>query len=136
MYKNMSPWYSANNVKTITLLCSSAMNNDTPMAVDILFVYDDIVGAQLLTQTAKQWFAAKAEYQLKYGADIDAVSMELVPSLSYENVSLPVNARLAVKVILFADYMMTSGQYPLDLSNWQNPVVTFGQKEIQYSEAK
>ncbi len=134
MYKQLSPWYRANQVQAITLLCSDTMNDDTPMAVDVLFVYNDILANQLLGQTASQWFAAKAQYRLKYGTDMDIVAMELVPNLSYVKVQLPAKARLAVKVILFANYMTPSGQYPVDLSTFQAPTVSLEQKEVLFSE--
>lgn len=85
-----------------------AANEDTPIAVDLVVVYDAKLVDELLKMPAAEWFRKKEQYAADHPA-VAVTSWEWVPGQSVEpfKVSYRSGAR---SVVIFADYQ-TEGEH-------------------------
>jgi type VI secretion system protein len=77
-------------------------NDDSPIAVDLLLVYDAKLVDELLKMPAAEWFAKKEQYVADHPA-IVVQSWEWVPGQSVEPFKVAYRSG-ARSVVLFADY--------------------------------
>lgn len=84
-------------------------NEDSPVAVDLIFVYDKKLLDTLLKTPATEWFAKREQFVKDYGNALAVEKWEWVPGQQIErlNVSYRPGAR---RVVLFADYL-TEGDH-------------------------
>ncbi len=100
--------------KDITLVAAADVNQNSPLALDLVFVNDSSALEKLLTMPAAKWFASKDELLKTYPNALTIKSWELVPQqvlhLSEEALGSP---RVA-GMVLFADYL-TPGDHRAQL---------------------
>lgn len=127
-------------VKSIEFVGAENMNHNTAVAVDVVFIFEEKLVDELPEITARSWFTQRQAYMAAYPGLLAVASYELVPRFrmtiepeALRTVSgLP--TRKAKAVILFADYLVESKAYTLDINHFKNPVVTLGQTTISVSE--
>lgn len=78
-------------------------NEDAPLAVDLVVVYDAKLADELLKLPAADWFAKKKQLLRDYPSALDARSWEWVPGQEVAPLSIDYHLG-AKKVLLFADY--------------------------------
>lgn len=78
-------------------------NEDSPVAVDVVVVYDRKLLDDLLKLPASEWFAAKKQFIADHGRKIDVQGWEWVPGQKVESISLDYRPG-AKEVVVFADY--------------------------------
>lgn len=90
---------------SVRLDADSGINQDSPVAVEMIVVYDKDLLEALLAKTARQWFETREQVLKDHPGDKDFVSMswEVVPgqSLPPKELSFGTGARGG---IVFADY--------------------------------
>lgn len=103
--------------KAITMAAAADVNQNSPLALDLVFVRDSATLEKLLTLPARKWFASKDELIKTYPNGMTVRSWELVPQqvlhLSKEALASP----RVVGVVLFADYLSPGdhrAQLPLE----------------------
>lgn len=84
-------------------------NEDSPVAVDMVFVYDKKLLDTLLKTPASDWFAKRDQFVKDYGNSLAVEQWEWVPGQQVERISVPYRAG-AQRVVLFADYV-TDGDH-------------------------
>jgi hypothetical protein len=93
------------------------VNERSPVAVDLLVVYDAKLVEELLKVPSTGWFAGREQYLKDHAKAISVQSWEWVPGQPVEPVTIEyrIGAR---KVILFADYR-TAGEHRLAIEPQQ-----------------
>jgi type VI secretion system protein len=84
-------------------------NQDSPVAVDMIFVYDKKLLETLLKTPASDWFAKREQFVKDYGNSLAVEKWEWVPGQLVERISVPYRSG-AQRVVLFADYV-TDGDH-------------------------
>jgi type VI secretion system protein len=85
------------------------VNEDSPVAVDLLVIYDQKLADSLLKLPSTEWFSKRAQYVKDYPKELALQSWEWVPGQSVDPVTIAYHLG-ARKVILFADYR-TDGEH-------------------------
>jgi type VI secretion system protein len=78
-------------------------NEDSPVAVDLVVVYDKKLVDELLKMAASQWFTSKAQFMADHDRQIAVQGWEWVPGQKVDPLTIDYRAG-AKTVILFADY--------------------------------
>lgn len=100
----LSQMLGAPPLTAISLYATPTVNKGYPVAVDVIFVYDEAAWDALPKLRASEWFAARADMKLLYGKQLDVLSWELVPGQRVQKVELPERLRAALGTLIFADY--------------------------------
>lgn len=90
-------------IDRVALTAEPAVNNDSPVAVDLVILYDTALLPQVGTLPARDWFARREQFMRDFPLDLQVVSWEIVPgqSLPAQPVGRRGNARAG---FIFADY--------------------------------
>ena len=88
---------------------ASDANEDSPVAVDLVFVYDKKLLDTLLKTPSNEWFAKRDQFVKDYGNSLAVENWEWVPGQQVERISVPYRPG-ARRVVLFADYV-TEGDH-------------------------
>lgn len=92
------------NTQVIEIQVAKNVNNDSPVAVDAVLVYNNVLYDELLKTSAKSWFAKVEQYRLDYPRGFDVWRWELVPGQQVQPQLLPDTVNQAIGMIVFADY--------------------------------
>ena len=84
-------------------------NEDTPIALDLLLVYDPKVLDDLLKMPATAWFAKKQQFLKDHERDVAVTGWEWAPGQVVAPLSIAYKPGVR-KVVLFADYV-TEGDH-------------------------
>jgi type VI secretion system protein len=108
-------------------------NDEAPIAVDLLFLYDDKLVADLLKMPASEWFQKREQYQKDHPAVI-VQSWEWVPG---QDVKLePIKYRAGAKnVVLFADYH-TEGEHRAVVGPPKPFTIILGERDLSVKVAE
>ncbi|SOE91659.1 type VI secretion system protein [Burkholderia sp. D7] len=88
----------------VTFVASDDMNNNSPLAVDVVLVSDDAMLARLAELPASKWFAGRADLLSTFPKSLRYRGWELVPG---QRVDLPDDAFTGPRVVaafVFANY--------------------------------
>ena len=78
-------------------------NEDSPVAVDVVVVYDRKLLDELLKLPASQWFAVKSQFIADHDRKIAVQGWEWVPGQKVDPISIEYRAG-AKEVVVYADY--------------------------------
>ncbi len=111
--------------RSVTVVASSDANQDSPVAVDLVFVRDPALLAVLHTTPAGKWFATRTDVQRAFPEGVGVVSLEVVPGQTLRLADPARIHQLALEVLAYAAYpppgeprlrlQPTSGNYLLQL---------------------
>lgn len=88
----------------LTLSASDEANNDSPVAVDVVFVTDKTLLARIAELPASKWFAARADLAATFPDSIRYQSWELVPGQRLVVPGDKLRGPRVAGVFVFADY--------------------------------
>jgi len=140
--KAVLPSPKNNELKTISLITTSNVNQSTAVAVDVVFVFEQTLAEQLIKYTPRNWFKEKEQYQRQYVDKLVVFNHEMVPvsqeilRLKDERKRFNVSHKKAVRVIIFANYLKDSTYYTIDITSHQHPVITLDQIKLTIAEYK
>ena len=86
----------------------SIANDEYPLAMTMVYVYDDDLLTKLLALSAKQWYDTEAQLREQEGSKLDAYQWEWIPGQD-TTVSVPLGAS-AAGAIIFVNYF-NDGQH-------------------------
>lgn len=90
---------------TLTVVeISPEMNDNLPVAVDLIVVYTNAVGKDLLTKQASAWFAGREQYLRDHQGELRLFSWEWIPGQKVPGPQAFEYRTGALAAILFASY--------------------------------
>ena len=125
-----------NSLKKITIQCAVDCNQNSPVQVDILFIKNEDIAQVLVGFNSTTWFTEKQLFMSQYRHQISDVNLEIVPVSIIEEVLLPEDSGLAVRVLLFARYVNVEGQNVADISNYDELEIRFEKVSYTLSELR
>jgi type VI secretion system protein len=132
----MEPKPAAPDWKSLVITATVDANQNSPIAVDVVFVKDKAMVAALLATSSSKWFATRADLLRSFGESLEVSSFELMPSQSIRLDAKALSGNLALATLVFADYP-TPGEHRERLQ-MATPgyVVQLGAKGFQAAEVK
>ncbi len=127
-------WQKNNNLESFRVFCSRDANNDTPVALDLVFVYNDLLTGELMKMDAGAWFKSKPDLSLKFRNSFKVLSYEVVPFSETDTTHMPSKHRHAVSIILFAKYHTKAGSKPADITTYVNPIIKLNKDSFSIVE--
>ena len=100
------------------------VNQDNPIQVEMLLVYDEALLKQILQLPAKEWFEKRDEIRKNYpdGAGYDSWKWEWIPNQAVGIQQVPLRVS-AIATIVFANYYVP-GPHRIRVSPHENITVT------------
>ena len=107
----------------VTVNISDKVNQNAPIATDLLLVYNEKLCEDLLKMSAKDWFRQKEQIKRDYieGVGLDCWSWEWVPGQKIPIQKLPLKSN-AKAGIVFADYL-SPGAHRIRFSPFEDIVI-------------
>lgn len=136
------PQYSDNRVQRVHIVAAPNVNHSTPVAVDIVYVFEESLLAELSTYTARKWFEEKWQLQRLYPSGFTVFDYELVPtahatlSPHKEKKKFPKAHEKALKVLAYANYLIESNKYTLDISPYKRPTINLGEEKMRLADRR
>lgn len=132
----MEPKPAAPDWKSLIITANNDANQNSPIAVDVVYVKDKSMVTALLATSANKWFATRADLLRSFGESVDVSSFELMPSQLIRLDAKALSGNLALAAIVFADYP-TPGEHRERLQ-MASPgfVIQLGAKGFQATEVK
>ncbi|HEX3635322.1 MAG TPA: hypothetical protein VHV99_07515 [Paraburkholderia sp.] len=88
----------------VTLVADDDVNNNSPVAVDVVFVTDDAMLARIAELPASKWFASRADLANTFPKSLQYKSWELVPGQRIEVSGDSFGRPRVEAAFLFANY--------------------------------
>ncbi len=115
---------------SLTLDVAERANDDTPIAVDFVVVFDSDLLKLLSEIPSKQWFAERDQYRRDYRQLFSIWSLELVPGQFRDVRDFPFAGDKAAGLLVFAGYN-TPGVHRLRLSESGRVWLRFDSREMR-----
>lgn len=115
---------------SLTLDVAERANDDTPIAVDFVVVFDADLLKLLSEIPSKQWFAERDQYRRDYRQLFSVWSLELVPGQFRDVRDFPFAGDKAAGLLVFAGYN-TPGAHRLRLSESGRVWLRFDSREMR-----
>lgn len=90
--------------KSLVVTASPDANQNSPVALDLVFVRDAALVEQLQAMPAARWFATRADTQRSFPEGVGVISLEVVPSQSLRLEAKAFADQPALAVFAFANY--------------------------------
>jgi type VI secretion system protein len=115
---------------------SPHLNGDAPVAVEVVFAYDKAVYAQLLTMSAKTWFASRDQFLRDHAngkREIESQMWQWVPGQVVP--AMPLEYHVGARGgIIFAGYA-SSGDHRQTFDPQQNVRLELGDHELSVAQS-
>ncbi len=104
------------------------VNQNNPVALDLVIVYDKKLLDQLLGMSSKKWFEKREQIKRDYleGVGLDSWGWEWVPGQNVPIQELPLKSA-AKGALVFADYS-TPGEHRIRIEQFESINVSLGEK--------
>lgn len=132
--RSWSHVFDSNELDNIVVEANVDSNLNNPVALDIVFVYDEKLKTTFAPLNGPQWFDKKAGLVFRYKADIDVVNLEVVPLTATKSITLPDRHNDAIRVLMFANYIDQKGQYVADLTVFKQVTITLKRDQYELNE--
>ena len=104
-------------------------NQDSPIALDIVYVYDPQLVAQLTQMTAHDWFQKRDQVRQAFPTGFDLASYEVVPGQKGPIEQVPPKASQAIAAFVFANYA-TDGTHRARVDGLERFFIALGDKDF------
>lgn len=109
-------------------------NEDSPLAVELIVVYENKIVDKLMEKKARDWFAGREQFLRDYADDVDSWKWEWIPGQEVRPIELTYGVG-AKRVILFADYL-TPGEHRATIDPQRPFRLILGQSELELEELR
>jgi len=113
------------STETIRIEVSPDLNEDNPLAVDLVYVFDEKLVTRLAETSARQWFQSRDQFQRDFPEGFTVRQWELVPGALLIVETVPAEAQEALASFVFADYL-APGDHRARLDRYRNPLLQLG----------
>lgn len=121
------------DLDALRVIALAGANRDHATRLDVVFVYDAAVAAQL-PKTGPEWFRQKTALLAAYADKLRVTAQELPPLSEADPVPLPPRHDKALAVLAYADYLAPDGQPVIQLTPLRRPLLQLGPEAITVSE--
>lgn len=90
-------------INAVELQAAQRINDDFPVAVDLVLISDETLAGEMLELTAADWFTKKKQYMLDYPEQVLVKSWEVVPGQTLRDV-ITDQYEAAWTGVVFANY--------------------------------
>jgi type VI secretion system protein len=90
--------------KSIVVTASEDANENSPVALDLVYVKDQAMLTALLATPANKWFATRSDIRRSFGESVNVTSLELMPTQSLQLNGKALAGNRALAALVFADY--------------------------------
>lgn len=115
-------------LESVQVVAQAEANRDLPTRLDLVFVFDTALAAQL-PKTGPAWFQQKAALLAANPGKLRALSLEIPPQTE-TSPALPKGYAKAVTVLAYADYLAAAGQPVINLTPFERPRITLRPEAI------
>ncbi len=139
--EDVLPKHSDNRVERIQIVATDDVNQDTAVAVDVVYIFEEALVTQLLKYSARKWFTEKEQFRLQYPSALAIFDYELVPVaqqilIPKKNKKVfPKAHQKAIKVMLFANYLLDKPTFSADITTFKKPLITLAKSKISVAES-
>jgi type VI secretion system protein len=116
------PGMSLLDWKSITLVAASDVNQNSPVALDMVLVRDEATLGKLLTLSASKWFSSKEELMKTYPNTMNVRSWELVPQQVLQLGEGALGSQRVAGILLYANYL-SLGEHRAQLPQTQEALL-------------
>lgn len=109
-------------------------NEDSPLAVELIVVYEDKLIDKLMEKTARDWFVGREQFLRDYDDGVDSWKWEWIPGQEVRPIEVTYGIG-AKRVVLFADYL-TPGEHRATIDPQRPFRLILGQAEIELEEIR
>lgn len=117
------------STKVITFEVGPTANQNSPLALDLVVIYDDKLTEVVLKLPAKDWFEKREQLKLDNPATLHTWQWELVPGQTIPFFTLPADSKRAKAVVVFANYQ-TPGPHRVRLDPFEGVIVRLLENEL------
>jgi len=128
--KSTLHFWEKNSFESIKIIVAPNANQNSAIAVDLVFAYDNSFVGILEKINAKDWFEEKKGYRLNFSTGFDVVSWELVPGQTAPKKPNPEKAKKALGVFIFAKYI-SKGVHRARIDKLRNIELFLGKTEFK-----
>lgn len=123
------------DTRTISVEVSPSANHDSPVALDVVYVFDPQLLSQLQMLSADDWFRQRDDIRALYPKKVAALSYELVPGQLGPIVHITGNKEDAIGLFVFAKYQ-GAGTHRARLDRFEHVVVRLDPTDIVIAPQK
>lgn len=113
-----------NEVKldSVTFVTAPNANDNSPVAIDVVIAYDQMLLAELIKLPARQWFERREQFRRDYPETLQIESWELTPGQTLTGRPVDVR-RQSTGAVVFANYR-SPGEHRVRLGKEKALVIT------------
>ena len=115
--------------RVIEFEVAQGANQDSPIAIDIVYVYDQQLVSQLTQMTAHDWFQKRSQVRQAFPTGFDVASFEVVPGQKGPIEAVPPKASQAVAAFVFANYS-SEGTHRARVDGLDHFFIALGDKDF------
>lgn len=115
--------------RLIEFAVAQGANQDSPIAVDIVYVYDPQLVAQLTQMTARDWFQKRDQIRQAFPTGYDLTSYEVVPGQKGPIETVPPKSSQAIAAFIFANYA-SDGTHRARVDGLERFFIALGDKDF------
>ncbi len=115
--------------RVIEFQVAQGANQDSPIAVDIVYVYDPQLVPQLTQMTAHDWFQKKSQVRQAFPNGFDVTSLEVVPGQKGPIEAVSPKASQAIAAFVFANYF-SEGTHRARVDGLERFFIALGDKDF------
>jgi type VI secretion system protein len=115
--------------RLIEFQVAQGANQDSPIAVDIVYVYDPQLVPQLTKMTAHDWFQKRSAVRQAFPTGFDVTSIEVVPGQKGPVEQVQPKASQAIAAFVFANYA-SEGTHRARVDGLERFFIALGDKDF------
>ncbi|HXZ00144.1 MAG TPA: hypothetical protein VEI03_09100 [Stellaceae bacterium] len=115
--------------RSVEIEVAQGANQDSPIAIDIVYVYDPQLVTQLTQMTAHDWFLKRGQIRQAFPSGFDLTSFELVPGQKGPVETIPSASTDAIAAFVFADYA-ADGTHRARIDAIEHVLIALGDKDF------
>jgi type VI secretion system protein len=120
--------------RAIEIDVAQGANQDSPIAIDIVYVEDQQMVPLLLQMTARDWFQKRSQMSQAFPTGFVLTSFELVPGQKGPVEEVPSNAKSAIAAFVFANYA-ADGTHRARIDGLKRAVIDLGGNDFSVQPA-
>jgi type VI secretion system protein len=121
--------------RAIEFEVAQGANQDSPIALDIVYVHDEQMVPLLLQMTAHDWFQKRGQMTQAFPTGFELASYEVVPGQKGPTAAVTGKTKDAIAAFLFANYA-SDGTHRARLDALEHPVIELGAKDFTVLPAR